>query len=108
MRVKSFSSLFLGLEVEGIAIELSLCFLPHPLLKALHFDCISSIKAHVHFPASTPAPHQSSSSDCPPGQVNTIPADHPHVEPVGDSTRAKDEQSVNLRVECCDLSSSCE
>uniref|UniRef100_A0A3Q2XM70 DAB adaptor protein 1b n=1 Tax=Hippocampus comes TaxID=109280 RepID=A0A3Q2XM70_HIPCM len=42
---------------------------------------------------STPAPQQSSSSDCPPGQVNTIPTDHPHVEPVGDSTRAKDEQS---------------
>ncbi|XP_051943597.1 DAB adaptor protein 1b isoform X2 [Hippocampus zosterae] len=44
-------------------------------------------------PASTPAPQQSSSSDCPPGQVNTIPTDHPHVEPVGDSTLAKDEQS---------------
>lgn len=44
--------------------------------------------------ASTPAPQQSSSSDCPPSQGSDPPTDHSPVDPEGNSSNAKEEQSV--------------
>ncbi|XP_039869957.1 complement component C8 beta chain-like [Simochromis diagramma] len=46
---------------------------------------------------STPAPQQSSSSDCPPSQGSDPPTDHSPVDPEGNSSNAKEEQS---RAEC--------
>lgn len=46
--------------------------------------------------ASTPAPQQSSSSDCPPSQASDPPTDHSPVDPEGNSSNAKEEeQSVS-------------
>lgn len=47
--------------------------------------------------ASTPAPHQSCSSDCPPSQASDPPTDHSPVDPEGNasSSSAKEEQSVS-------------
>uniref|UniRef100_UPI0037E7F857 complement component C8 beta chain-like n=1 Tax=Semicossyphus pulcher TaxID=241346 RepID=UPI0037E7F857 len=42
---------------------------------------------------STPAPQQSSSSDCPPSQASDPPTDHSPVDPEGNSSNAKEEQS---------------
>ncbi|XP_030016412.1 disabled homolog 1-like isoform X2 [Sphaeramia orbicularis] len=42
---------------------------------------------------STPAPQQSSSSDCPPSHTSDPPTDHSPVEPEGNPTNAKEEQS---------------
>ncbi|KAI3375213.1 hypothetical protein L3Q82_021718, partial [Scortum barcoo] len=42
---------------------------------------------------STPAPQQSSSSDCPPSQASDPPTDHSPVDPEGNSSSAKEEQS---------------
>uniref|UniRef100_A0A669D2A3 DAB adaptor protein 1b n=1 Tax=Oreochromis niloticus TaxID=8128 RepID=A0A669D2A3_ORENI len=41
---------------------------------------------------STPAPQQSSSSDCPPSQGSDPPTDHSPVDPEGNSSNAKEEQ----------------
>lgn len=51
------------------------------------------------FAASTPAPQQSSSSDCPPSQASDPPTDHLPVDPEGSSSNAREEeQSVRPRV----------
>ncbi|XP_031710750.1 complement component C8 beta chain-like [Anarrhichthys ocellatus] len=42
---------------------------------------------------STPAPQQSSSSDCPPSQASDPPTDHSPVDPEGNCSSAKEEQS---------------
>ncbi|XP_070774943.1 uncharacterized protein [Enoplosus armatus] len=42
---------------------------------------------------STPAPQQSSSSDCPPSQASDPPTDHSPVDPEGNSSNTKEEQS---------------
>ncbi|XP_074544709.1 complement component C8 beta chain [Halichoeres trimaculatus] len=42
---------------------------------------------------STPAPQQSSSSDCPPSQASDPPTDHSPVDPEGNSSNAREEQS---------------
>uniref|UniRef100_A0A3Q2ZYB7 DAB adaptor protein 1b n=1 Tax=Kryptolebias marmoratus TaxID=37003 RepID=A0A3Q2ZYB7_KRYMA len=42
---------------------------------------------------STPAPQQSSSSDCPPSQASDPPTDHSPVDPEGNPSNAKEEQS---------------
>ncbi|KAM7378944.1 hypothetical protein PAMP_004532 [Pampus punctatissimus] len=42
---------------------------------------------------STPAPQQSSSSDCPPSQASDLPTDHSPVDPEGNFSNAKEEQS---------------
>ncbi|XP_070700886.1 complement component C8 beta chain [Pempheris klunzingeri] len=45
---------------------------------------------------STPAPQQSSSSDCPPSQASDPPTDHSPVEPEGNSSTVKEEQSGSV------------
>nr|XP_020474028.1 disabled homolog 1-like isoform X2 [Monopterus albus] len=44
-------------------------------------------------PASTPAPHQSSSSDCLPSQASDTPTDPSPVDPEGSSSNTREEQS---------------
>ncbi|XP_039672126.1 complement component C8 beta chain-like [Perca fluviatilis] len=45
---------------------------------------------------STPAPQQSSSSDCPPSQASDPPTDHSPVDPVGNCSNVKEEQSTTM------------
>ncbi|GAA6222475.1 disabled homolog 1-like isoform X2 [Lates japonicus] len=45
---------------------------------------------------STPAPQQSSSSDCPPSQASDPPTDHSPVDPEGNASNSKEEQSGSV------------
>ncbi|XP_029308714.1 DAB adaptor protein 1b isoform X4 [Cottoperca gobio] len=45
---------------------------------------------------STPAPQQSSSSDCPASQASDPPTDHSPIDPEGNSSNAKEEQSGSV------------
>ncbi|KAM9323302.1 disabled homolog 1-like [Pholidichthys leucotaenia] len=47
---------------------------------------------------STPAPQQSSSSDCPPSQTSDPPTDHSPVDPEGNASNGKEEQSGSAAV----------
>ncbi|XP_042353484.1 complement component C8 beta chain-like [Plectropomus leopardus] len=45
---------------------------------------------------STPAPQQSSSSDCPPSQASDPPTDHSPVDPEGNASNTKEEDSGSV------------
>lgn len=55
------------------------------------------------FAASTPAPQQSSSSDCPPSQASDPPTDHSPVDPEGSSSNAKGEEQQVSAVPLCHI-----
>lgn len=82
----------------------------HDLLMYLvHVSIEKAADLFAHLAASTPAPQQSSSSDCPPSQASDLPTDHSPVDPEGNSS--KEEQSVSadprglhaLSIRCMDF-----